>query len=98
VAERREINMKIQGENNPLMRIQKTQAKTSCTGPKLTKPTLSNSVEISRLASELSGIEEKLKQVPDVREEKVAELKQRIESGNYQVDLNKLAEILIRYL
>ncbi len=36
------------------------------------------------------------KNTPEVREEKVAELKKRIQSGNYQVDSTKVADGMMR--
>jgi negative regulator of flagellin synthesis FlgM len=48
-------------------------------------------VELSTKAQEYQRIRQILDQVPDVREEKVQELKTRIESGNYQIDAGKLA-------
>jgi len=48
-------------------------------------------VDLSAKAKELQRIRQILDQIPDVREEKVQELKDRIESGNYAVDSGKVA-------
>ncbi|MBO8167952.1 MAG: flagellar biosynthesis anti-sigma factor FlgM [Thermoanaerobacteraceae bacterium] len=53
-------------------------------------------VEISRTAKELQRLVEKAKNLPDVRAEKVAELKKRIENGTYQVPVEKLADKMLR--
>jgi negative regulator of flagellin synthesis FlgM len=42
-------------------------------------------VDLSTKAKELQQIRQILDQIPDVREDKVNELKERIESGNYTV-------------
>jgi negative regulator of flagellin synthesis FlgM len=48
-------------------------------------------VDLSAKAKEFQQIRQILDQTPDVRDEKVQELKDRIESGNYTVDSGKVA-------
>lgn len=48
-------------------------------------------VDLSAKAQEFQRIRQILDQIPDVREEKIRELKDRIESGNYTVDSGKVA-------
>lgn len=48
-------------------------------------------VDLSAKAKEFQRIRQILDQIPDVREEKIQELKDRIESGNYAVDSGKVA-------
>ena len=48
-------------------------------------------VDLSAEAKDFQRIRQMLDQIPDVREEKVQELKDRIESGNYKVDSGKVA-------
>ena len=48
-------------------------------------------VDLSAEAKDFQRIRQMLDQIPDVREEKVRELKDRIESGNYKVDSGKVA-------
>jgi negative regulator of flagellin synthesis FlgM len=48
-------------------------------------------VDLSAKAQEFQRIRQMLNQIPDVRQEKVRELKDRIESGNYAVDSGKVA-------
>ena len=50
------------------------------------------------LSSEAQGLQQQIatiKALPDVRQDKVAELSRRIESGQYQVDAAKLADQMI---
>ena len=48
-------------------------------------------VDLSAKAKEFQRIRQIVDQTPDVREEKIQELKDRIESGNYTVDSGKVA-------
>ena len=92
--------MKINGQNDPLMRIKEVQSKPVKTV--IVKNTASEpagkAVELSRMAVDLSGLQEAVKSVPDVRAEKVEQLKQAIESGNYNIDDEKLADALSRFI
>ncbi len=65
---------------------------------KVTESVLNNedTVKISQNARNANGIKEQVDLIPDIREEKVAELKSRIEQGTYQVDGKKIAFKMIR--
>ncbi len=52
-------------------------------------------VVLSPKAQEFSQLLQKLKAMPDVREEKVAELSRRIESGEYSVYAKDIAEKIL---
>ncbi|CAN0481675.1 unnamed protein product, partial [Phaeothamnion confervicola] len=49
---------------------------------------------VSSAAKDLSSLAKLAREAPDVRQEKVDQLKARIDSGQYKVDLNKLADHL----
>ena len=53
--------------------------------------TQNDSTQISAKAKEIMTARAELKEIPQVREEKVAALKEKVQSGNYQVDSKKLA-------
>jgi negative regulator of flagellin synthesis FlgM len=53
-------------------------------------------VELSAQSKEMQKIHEVLQATPDVRAEKVAALKKRIEEGRYEVDSEALAEKMIK--
>lgn len=53
-------------------------------------------VELSAQSKEMQKIHEVLQTTPDVRAEKVAALKKRIEEGQYEVDSEALAEKMIK--
>jgi len=52
--------------------------------------------EISRKAQELQNARKALKDIPDVREDKVARLKKQIENGTYEIDAEETAEKMIK--
>jgi negative regulator of flagellin synthesis FlgM len=52
-------------------------------------------VVLSPKAQEFSQLLQKLKAMPDVREDKVAELTARIEAGKYAVDAKDIAEKML---
>jgi negative regulator of flagellin synthesis FlgM len=51
--------------------------------------------EISERARDLARAKSVAGSTPDVREEKIAELKRRIASGNYSVDSDKVADRMV---
>jgi negative regulator of flagellin synthesis FlgM len=52
-------------------------------------------VDLSPKAKDIQRIRQVLDQIPDVRQGKIQELKERIESGNYAVDLEKVAAKMV---
>lgn len=56
---------------------------------------VSETVNLSSKAKDIQRIKQMLDQLPDVRENKIAELKQKIESGAYRVDAAKIAEKMV---
>ncbi len=55
----------------------------------------SDRVELSTRSKEMQKIYEVLQATPDIRTERVSELKKQIETGNYRVDSGALAEKII---
>jgi len=53
-------------------------------------------VQLSSKAKELQRIKDSLENVPEVRREKVAELKAACENGTYQPDSSKTAENILK--
>ena len=54
-----------------------------------------DSVDLSQTAREIQAARKLLEEVPEVRTEKVAQLKAQIENGTYVVDNDKLAQKMI---
>ncbi|MDI6789973.1 MAG: flagellar biosynthesis anti-sigma factor FlgM [Thermodesulfobacteriota bacterium] len=55
-------------------------------------------VELSAASRDIQKIQEVLKNTPDVRAEKVQELKSKIESGQYRVDAREIANKMVSNL
>jgi negative regulator of flagellin synthesis FlgM len=58
-------------------------------------PTPEEKVDLSTKAKDIQGLKSAITNLPDVREEKVQELKNRIESGKYNVSGEKIAEKMV---
>ena len=54
-----------------------------------------DAVTISEKGKDVSGITQLLKEMPDVREKRVAELKEKIASGNYNVSGRDIASKIV---
>ena len=52
-------------------------------------------VDLSQNSKEVQKIKEVVESSPDLREEKVSELKDRIESGRYNIDNERVADRLV---
>ena len=52
-------------------------------------------VDLSQNSKEVQKIKEVVESSPDLREEKVSELKDRIESGRYNIDNERVADKLV---
>jgi len=52
-------------------------------------------VDLSTKAKDFQRIQQILDKIPDVRQGKIQELKERIESGNYTVDSEKVAAKMV---
>ncbi len=57
-----------------------------------------DSLELSEKARQLRRITEVVEQMPEVRREKVAEIKRKIRNGNYEVSSEEVAEKMIEEL
>lgn len=55
-------------------------------------------LSISNEAKEIQQLMKKLKDIPDVREEKINEIKERIKSGTYEINPEKIAEKMLNRL
>lgn len=56
----------------------------------------STSVEFSKTARIVQQVKKDLENVPDVREDIVADLRSRVESGEYKVGSDEIADLMLR--
>ncbi len=72
----------------------KQVSKTASSKPKSMK---SDKIEISSSAKQFQVAFSELKKMPEVREAKVAELKEQFQNGSYKIDSEKIAEVILGY-
>jgi negative regulator of flagellin synthesis FlgM len=56
----------------------------------------SDTVVISETAKRIQAAQSQMEAIPDVRSDKVAEIRRRIEDGTYEIQPDKIAEKMIR--
>jgi negative regulator of flagellin synthesis FlgM len=89
---------KIKDTNAQLIQqYQKSDAtkKEAETQPGGMSSTMTERVDLSSKAKDIQQIKQIIEETPDVRMDKIQELKQQIETGNYKVDAEKVAEKLV---
>jgi negative regulator of flagellin synthesis FlgM len=55
-----------------------------------------DTVALSSAAKDIQEAQRKLDAIPDVREEKVAQIKEQIENGTYEMDAEKIADKMLK--
>jgi len=93
--------MKISGENqfvkaNAYVNNVRDKEKAESSSGQTTQVSTEDSVVLSPKAKEIQQARKLLEEVPDIREEKVARLKEQIENGTYEIDAKKIAAKMIR--
>lgn len=63
--------------------------------PQSSQTESTSSVSLSAQAQQLQAIEEKLRDLPEVDNERVSQIKQAIADGSYQVDSSRIADKLL---
>ncbi len=83
----------------PLQNVQKpAAAESNNQAGQAKKVQPADTVKISDRSKEVSDITAAVSQVPDVRTDRVEQLKQSVESGAYSVDSRKVAERILQEL
>jgi len=77
-------------------KVQQAQQPAPADGEKEQPAVKGDTVSLSREAKEVAAINRKLEETPDVREGKVSEIKDKIDSGTYTVDGQKAATNMLR--
>ncbi len=88
--------MKINGIN--IGEIRRKYAKQSQQIDKSNNSKPKDSMSISNKAKQVSGIEKKLAEIPDIRQDKVDSIKNAIENGEYHVDSKAIAKKILSTL
>lgn len=88
--------MKIQG--NPLPEVKEATPRQTVEKSEQTKASVpqNDPVKISSGAKEAQSITARIEKVPDIREDKVRELKAAIDAGNYNISGEAVAEKMIK--
>jgi negative regulator of flagellin synthesis FlgM len=55
-----------------------------------------DTVELSDMGKRVQEAHRQLDSIPDIREDKVAELKEQVENGTYEVDAEKVADKMLK--
>jgi negative regulator of flagellin synthesis FlgM len=76
-------------------RAEKTAGAQSVPGKELKVSLGKDKVELSGKSAEFSKLVDQLKQLPDVRQDRVNELKQKISSGNYEPSAEDIADAIL---
>jgi len=96
--------MKITG-NNPFTKVDtyvknigRDKGKASASSRESSKgaPSTVDRVVLSSKAQEIHEMKKLLNSIPDIREGKVAQIKERIENGTYEIDGKKIALKMIK--
>lgn len=83
----------LQDLNQNVQKVTKPEPKEASQASQKTAP--SDKVDISGKAREIAELMSVISQMPDVRAEKVAEIKKAVESGNYTINPSKIAESIL---
>ncbi len=87
----------IRGQNRSAQNIQKSpgvEPKGKAAG--VGKTNAADTVDISNKSKEIADIMSAVNQLPDVRNNKVQEIKQRVDTGTYTVDPRNVAEKILK--
>lgn len=62
---------------------------------KVKAESFSDKLELSRTGMGYHAAKQAVQRTPDIREDKVAEIKQRMEAGSYNINLHEVADKLV---
>lgn len=60
------------------------------------RPTKGDGVELSREAKQVLALKDKVAQAPEVRQQRIEELRRQIESGTYRPDARQIADKMLK--
>ncbi len=82
-------------KNQPVQEVQPVEREKEAQS---SQPQAMDKVEISAASRDVQKIQQVLENTPDVRAEKVQDLKSRVQSGEYKVDSREIASKMISSL
>ncbi len=80
------------------VQVKKTDGKAAVEPKVATQATPADRVELSAGSADVQKMREILDQTPEVREDRIRELKERIERGKYSIDPYAVADKMLRSL
>jgi len=86
------INLDAYIKNKPVEPDKKNGAETAINSDKVK----TDQVVLSSMAKEIRDLKKLVDSAPDIHEEKINEIKQKIERGDYEIDSDKIAFKLIK--
>lgn len=89
----RPVNAQVSGQN--VKKVAEEQAISIQRKSTVQSPS-KDRVDISERAKDAARLMEEIKAIPDIRTEKVDELREAIKSGRYRIDSVKLAEKILK--
>lgn len=90
--------MKVQGGNHPINvdpRLTSAAGAANDATKEVPKADPAAKLSVSKSAASLSGVREELERIPEIRAEKVAQIKAEVEAGRYQRPAADIAEKMI---
>ncbi len=90
--------MKVQGGNHPVNvdpRLTSAAGAASDVTKEIPKSDPAAKLSVSKSAASLSGVKEELERIPEIRAEKVAQIKAEYEAGRYHRPAADIAEKMI---
>lgn len=82
--------------NQIIQQYQRGEKVNQAAEPRTVAPSAAEKVDISTLAKDIQKAKAVIAETPDVREERVQELKAQVDKGTYRVDSEKLAQAMVK--
>jgi negative regulator of flagellin synthesis FlgM len=88
--------MKINNVPGPIGAYRQTGTRRVTPGQEAARPSRSDAVTLSPEAQQALALKEKIAQAPEVRQQRIEELKKQIQAGTYNPDAREVAARMIK--
>lgn len=88
--------MKVNNVSGPMGAYQKSGVRRTTPQQEVVRPAKSDGVELSKEAQQVLALREKVAQVPEVRQERIEELRKQIAAGTYRPDGRDIADRMLK--